>query len=600
MADEAPAGQVIGGRYRLVAARVDDIGAATTYAAVDTVLDRPILVRLLPGADVTVLDAARRAALVTDARLARVLDVGALPDGRGYVVTQDVPGPSLADLLATGPLSADQARAVVGEAAAALEIARRRGVHHLALRPSVLHVTHDGRIVLAGLSLDAALVGRIQNDETASRTDALDLSRLLYAALTGAWPAADGAPVAVRLPAAPVDAQGHLLAPQTLVADVPVDLSTLCVDALGATNDGPRTAGEVVHALEPWGGIRVQPASEAAGAAGAPAAAARPRVARTSVRTAFENDAARVTPGTPPPAPPVAPGPFPVGPPTATFPTSPPAAAGAPAPATAVPPPDVTPPPAFAPAPSAPAADAVFPASSGPAARGPRTDPVPVVQGRAYGGGRRFDPTRLALGAVVVLILVAVVLGLSSLFSSPPTAAPSTHGPTPSGSSTTSTGPSPSPSASASPSASTPAGAALAISSVTTYDPVDPAGEHQESIQKAFDGDPATTWNTRTYKSATFGGLKPGVALAVTLAAPSQVHSVTLATTGTGGQIEIRASDPANPQGGAVLASGPLAGTTTFTLDPSVTASSFVVWISQLPTTADGSYRLELAEITAH
>ncbi|WP_159808244.1 protein kinase family protein [Cellulomonas citrea] len=595
MADDAPAGQVIAGRYRLVAVRVDDIPSATTYAAVDTVLDRPILVRLLPGADVAVLDAARRAALVTDARLARVLDVGALPDGRGYVVTQDVPGPSLADLLATGPLSADQARAVVGEAAAALEIARRRGVHHLALRPSVLHVAQDGRIVLAGLSLDAALLGRIQNDETASRTDALDLSRLLYAALTGAWPAPDGAPVATSLPPAPVDAQGQLLAPRSLVADVPADLSTLCTDALGATAAGPRTAGEIVHALEPWGEIRVQPAAAPAGAAAA--TTVRPRVARTSVRTAFENDAARVTPGTPPPAPPVAAGPFPVGPPTATLPAAPPAAAAVPPPAIA---PAAVPPPAFAPAPAAPAADAVFPASSGPAARGPRTDPVPVVQGRAYGSGRRFDPTRLAIGAVVVLILVAVVLGLSSLFSSPPTADPSPHRPTPSSSSATSAAPSPSPSGSATPSSSAPAGAALPISSVTTYDPVDPAGEHQESIQKAFDGDPATTWNTRTYKSATFGGLKPGVALAVTLAAPSQVHSVTLVTTGTGGQIEIRASDPANPQGGAVLASGPLAGTTTFTLDPSVTASSFVIWIAQLPTTADGSYRLELAEITVH
>ncbi|MCG2797683.1 MAG: hypothetical protein L6367_03995 [Cellulomonas sp.] len=588
-------GPVIASRYRLGATRVDDIPSALTYAAVDTVLERPIQVRLLPTATPGALDAARRAALVTDVRLVRVVDVGTLPDGRGYVVTQEADGPSLADLLASGPLSADQARAVVGEAAAALEVARRRGVHHLALRPSVLHITRDGRVVISGLSLDAHLLGRTQNDEAASRTDALDLLRLLYAALTGTWPVDEGSSAPVGLPAAPRDAQGNLVAPRSTNPDVPADLSTLCVAGLVSTDDGPRTAGEVVHELEPWGEIRVQapPSAEGAAAAGAVAGVARTRVPRESVRAAFERDQPSGVPGTPPPAPPQHLGAQQPGSTPPPISPEPPAAAG-PHPGM----PTWTTPPAFA----SPDVEDAFPptvpqatASSG---RGPRTDPVPVVGTTAYGRGRRFDPTRIALVVVVVIILVAVVLGLTSLFSSPTPSAHTDAPTTTSASATPSASPTPSRSASATPSASTPAGTPIAIASVTTYDPVDPEGEHQESIQKAIDGDPATAWNTRTYTSATFGGLKAGVAVQVTLAATADVQTVTLATTGTGGQVEIRATDAANPEGGAVLASGSFAGTTTLTLDPALEASSFVIWISQLPTTADGSFRLELSGIT--
>ena len=100
-------------------------------------------------------------------------------------------------------------------------------------------------------------------------------------------------------------------------------------------------------------------------------------------------------------------------------------------------------------------------------------------------------------------------------------------------------------------------GAALLITGLTTYDPVDPAGEHPELTGRAFDGNPATTWNTRTYKNAAFGGLKPGVALIVTLSGSSTVHTVTLATTGTGGGAPSPKVDPAQPHGGETPWAGP-------------------------------------------
>jgi serine/threonine protein kinase len=246
-------GTVLAGRYRVVSPVVSDLEGASAWQATDQILDRPVRVRILEhGAVAPALDAARRAALVTDPRLVRVLDVGT-HEGYGYVVSEERIGPSLARLVAQTPLTAEQARAVVGEAASALEVARRRGVHHLALRPSVLHVSPDGRVLLGGLALDAALLGDSGGDaRSTSRADAVGLVRLLYAALTGLWPAdprAPQTPGGETLPPAPL-VNGAPVAPADLVAGVPNDLDTLCVVTLGPNDDGPHSPAELVRELD--------------------------------------------------------------------------------------------------------------------------------------------------------------------------------------------------------------------------------------------------------------------------------------------------------------------------------------------------------------
>ena len=81
-----------------------------------------------------IVDAARRAALVEDPRLQRVLAAGE-ERGTAYVVLERLSGRTLVDLLGTGPLPAETARRIVGEAAQALDRAAARGLHHLRLRP---------------------------------------------------------------------------------------------------------------------------------------------------------------------------------------------------------------------------------------------------------------------------------------------------------------------------------------------------------------------------------------------------------------------------------------------------------------------------------
>ena len=92
-------GTLLSGRYELTDPRPCDLPGTTEWRATDQILGRPVVVRAFPAADAgPALDAARRAALVADPRLVRVLDVGS-DEGAGYVITELVPGPTLALLV---------------------------------------------------------------------------------------------------------------------------------------------------------------------------------------------------------------------------------------------------------------------------------------------------------------------------------------------------------------------------------------------------------------------------------------------------------------------------------------------------------------------
>ncbi|GIG26605.1 hypothetical protein [Cellulomonas denverensis] len=276
-------GATVGGRYRLARPLVPDLPGAEPWAATDTILDRPVRVDLISGPRTgAALDAARRAALVTEPRLTRILQVA--QDGDlGIVVTEQVEGRTLAELAGAGPIAPDQVRAIVGEVAAALEEARRRGLHHLALRPGAVVITPAGRVSVRGLAVDGALIGHADTRaHAASRRDAIDLIRLLYAGLTGRWPApptttgalptfaewshsgAPGDEPADPDPGLPAAADNT--PPGDLVPGTPADLDTLCSVTLGPHEDGPHSPGEVVRELEPWRPVHPQELYRAADA----------------------------------------------------------------------------------------------------------------------------------------------------------------------------------------------------------------------------------------------------------------------------------------------------------------------------------------------
>ena len=238
------------------------------YRARDTTLDRWVRVRTVSAEDPRAgefLDAARRAALISDVHVPRVLDAGTDASGAGgaggeavvYAVVEDVDGRSLSRLLRSGPLKPAAVRSLVGEVATALDAAARRGLHHTRLSPDTVVLGPDGVVRVLGIGLEAALeedppaVSPVRAATLANRADAVGLVALVYAGLTGRWPEVPGLAAVTDLPLSPAT-DGEPPPPKDLHPDVPNDLDTLCAVTFGPHGDGPRDPAELALQLAPW------------------------------------------------------------------------------------------------------------------------------------------------------------------------------------------------------------------------------------------------------------------------------------------------------------------------------------------------------------
>jgi len=243
-------GTILGGRYFL-GGRLTQGRDVERWSAHDTTLARTIALTILDAEHPNragILDAARRAAGVEDARLVRILDVGS-QDGNSYFVEEGMDGAlSLTTLLLRGPLPAEEARRLVGEVASGLETARQRGLHHLRLTPHRVLRTPDGAIKISGVAVAAAIDDAQEPDPTAaSRLDAIGVVALAYAALTGRWPLDDhllGIEPAPRV-------VGGVPAPSEIAAGVPADLDALCRMTLNE-DTGPLDPGDFARQIAPW------------------------------------------------------------------------------------------------------------------------------------------------------------------------------------------------------------------------------------------------------------------------------------------------------------------------------------------------------------
>jgi murein biosynthesis integral membrane protein MurJ len=208
-------GQVVeglGDRYRLIELLAVQ-GRHRTWRAEDTVLDRAVLVHQL-GADdsrgFAVADAARRAALATDSRFLRVLDVVPPEPGRrgALLVYEYTPGDTLRHLLGSGPLTGAETAWVVREISDALAELHAAGLHHRHLHPGTVLITSSGNVKIIGLGVEEALDPLPPAADGGAAEDVAALGRLLYACLVARWPGGD----AHGLPSAPVE-DGRLLLP---------------------------------------------------------------------------------------------------------------------------------------------------------------------------------------------------------------------------------------------------------------------------------------------------------------------------------------------------------------------------------------------------
>ncbi|WP_053203677.1 murein biosynthesis integral membrane protein MurJ [Jiangella muralis] len=230
--------RTVAGRYRFERL-LQNADGIQSWQAVDDVLRRAVFVQAVALDDPRAggfATAARVSSTVSDPRFLRVLDVGS-DDDVAYVVREWTPGQSLAALLAhAGAFHPEQAAAVGREVAEAMATAHAQGLAHRHLDPTLVFVTADGSVKIAGLETEYALRGIAQTPcaptdpsrPHPAELDAIGIGGVLYAALTARWPV--GTPGG--LPPAPL-IDGRLASPRQVRPGVPRLLDAVTDRAIG-------------------------------------------------------------------------------------------------------------------------------------------------------------------------------------------------------------------------------------------------------------------------------------------------------------------------------------------------------------------------------
>ncbi|MDO4900728.1 lipid II flippase MurJ [Actinomyces sp.] len=586
MADATPIGS---GRYELLSTMPTTLPRVVRHLGRDTILDRQVTVLMLTDATPhrrEVLEAATRAVLVDDARIQRVYDVETTAPS--FIVTEPITGRTFSALVGQG-LRADQVRAIVGEAAQALDACSRRGLHHLNLSPDSVRVRPDGTVQVSGVGVEAAALGleaRMTSDPLApDRADARALVELLYFGLTGRWPGKHAG-----LPAAPM-AGGAPVPPSQIAATpdrVDAEIDQLVARTWGPPENMPQSAAQVAHTLVPWD------TSSLSGLVSAPAP--EPRQSATPEAPTSDSAAASTITG-------MAGGVLSRLRRISTARAVPPAETRAPAP-TPAPPPPPTPAQPVASTPPAPVAstpaNAAVPAGPLPSAgeamlprheeyRSTPTTGEEDEQERAVN-----RTTTVVLIVVVATVLVGVFFAVNNLLGlagvkfqdddipaakTVPTA--SEAAPPDAGTQEQQTRPS----------------ATITPASAQALDPFGDNNEHPENAGLVVDGNTDGAWSSRFYYESSLAW-KQGIGMAVTLEQEAAVTGVDIQGTGSGGHVQVRATTAEDPTGGTLLAEGAFTGgTTSFDFD-AANARTIVLWVTEMPTASDGQYKVTISEIT--
>jgi serine/threonine protein kinase len=152
-----PARALIGGRYEL-GSMLGYGGSGEVYRATDRSLRREVAVKMPHDREASPERTARferemnLQATLQHNSLIPLLDAG-LDDGRRYLVMPLIQGPTLAERLASGPLSGREAQAVGAALAGALECVHAHGMVHRDVKPANVLLGRDGHVFLADFGM---------------------------------------------------------------------------------------------------------------------------------------------------------------------------------------------------------------------------------------------------------------------------------------------------------------------------------------------------------------------------------------------------------------------------------------------------------------
>ncbi|HEY0643990.1 MAG TPA: serine/threonine protein kinase [Nocardioides sp.] len=313
----APGGHVDGARRYVLESRIATGGMGEVWSARDTVLDRPVAVKVLKTeyAD----DALFRTRFETEARhaaalhhpgIASVFDYGESPldDGsatpRPYLVMELVEGQPLSALLRPGaPLDPAVAQDLLAQAADALGVAHAAGIVHRDVKPANLLVTPDRRVKITDFGIARAAEGmaltqtgevmgtpayispeQAEGGTATAASDVYSLGVVAFECLAGRKPFVADTPVATAI--------AHLRDPVPELPDaVPADLARVVRRALAkAPEDRFHDGTAFGRALRDPGPVAARAAAAPASTtqvmpAAAPAPAPAPTAASRTRRT---------------------------------------------------------------------------------------------------------------------------------------------------------------------------------------------------------------------------------------------------------------------------------------------------------------------------
>jgi eukaryotic-like serine/threonine-protein kinase len=227
-------GTLIGGRYRLDA-EIGRGGMSTVYRAFDTVLERPVAIKVMHreiAADSDQLERFRRearsVAQLNHPHVVTVIDAGEEPSGEGssqewagtpYIVLEYVDGETLKDVIRReAPLDIPQAIAYAIEIARALGAAHERQIVHRDVKPHNVLISSEGGAKITdfgiartlseeGLTVAGRVLGTTDyvspeqalGEPVTGQSDLYSLGVVLYEMLTGEVPFHGDSPVAVAM-----------------------------------------------------------------------------------------------------------------------------------------------------------------------------------------------------------------------------------------------------------------------------------------------------------------------------------------------------------------------------------------------------------------
>jgi eukaryotic-like serine/threonine-protein kinase len=226
-------GTLLGGRYRLDA-QIGRGGMSTVYLAFDTVLERPVAIKLMHreiAADSDQLERFRRearsVARLSHPHIVTVIDAGEEPSpdgghpevGAPYIVLEYVEGETLKELIRReGPLEIPQALAYAIEIARALGAAHEHQIVHRDVKPQNVLIGVEGGAKITdfgiartlteeGLTMAGRVLGTTDyvspeqalGQPVTGQSDLYSLGVVLYEMFTGSVPFVAETPVAVAM-----------------------------------------------------------------------------------------------------------------------------------------------------------------------------------------------------------------------------------------------------------------------------------------------------------------------------------------------------------------------------------------------------------------